>query len=81
MPRNPCYARIPASEARTFAPRCGVKVTAFFRLSEKSKDFSDSRKQEAPVHHRGLLLVCVVKEREKWEISISSGYGLIITGK
>ena len=79
MPRKPCYARIPASEARTFAPRCGVKVTAFFRLSEKSKDFSDSRKQEAPVHHRGLLLVCVVKEREKWEICMITGYDDIVT--
>jgi len=42
MPRKPFRARIPASEARTFAPHIGAKVTAFFRLSEKSLDFFDS---------------------------------------
>ena len=42
MPRKPCCARLPASEARTFAPNSGAKVTAFCRLSEKSLDFFDS---------------------------------------
>ena len=42
MPRKPCCARLPASEARTFVPNSGAKVTAFRRLSEKSLDFFDS---------------------------------------
>ncbi len=47
MPRKPCCARLPASEARTFAPLRGAKVTAFCRLSEKSWDFSDSLRSRA----------------------------------
>ena len=35
MPRKPCCARIPASEARTFAPRSGAKVTAFLQAVGK----------------------------------------------
>src|SRR5699024_4313315 len=31
MPRKPCCARVPASEARTFAPNSGAKVTAFLQ--------------------------------------------------
>jgi hypothetical protein len=30
MPREPCRARIEASEARTFGLRSSAKVTAFF---------------------------------------------------
>ena len=29
-----------------------------------------NRRQKAPVNDRGLLPVCVVKEREKWENSL-----------
>ncbi len=36
--------KAPASGVRTFAPLCGTKVTAFFRLSKKSKDIFDSLK-------------------------------------
>ena len=32
MPREVCCARLPAGEARTFAPLCGAKVTAFYTL-------------------------------------------------
>ena len=35
MPRKPCCARLPASEARTFAPQCGAKVTAFLHAAGK----------------------------------------------
>ena len=35
IPRKPCCARIPASEARTFAPRSGAKVTAFLQAVRK----------------------------------------------
>ena len=38
-----------------------------------------NKQQKAPASRRGLLLVCVVKEREKWEISILlSGYSHIL---
>ena len=38
-----------------------------------------NKQQKAPAFRRGLLLVCVVKEREKWEISILlSGYSHIL---
>ena len=39
MPRKPCCARIPASEARTFAPQCGAKVTAFWHADRKVLGF------------------------------------------
>ena len=32
MPRKPCTARLPGSGARTFAPLCGAKVTAFLSV-------------------------------------------------
>ena len=32
-----------------------------------------NKQQKAPASRRGLLLVCVVKEREKWEIVSSLG--------
>ena len=48
MPRNPCCARVPASGTRTFPPRSGGKVSAFFRLSEKFRNFSDSLKGQVP---------------------------------
>ena len=32
MPRKPCCARVPAREARTFAPQRGAKVTALFTI-------------------------------------------------
>src|SRR5699024_12019906 len=35
MPRKACCARLPASEARTFVPLCGAKVTAFLQAVEK----------------------------------------------
>ena len=35
MPRKPCCARIPASEARTFAPNSGAKATAFLQAVGK----------------------------------------------
>ncbi|HJG86655.1 hypothetical protein, partial [Pseudoflavonifractor capillosus] len=35
MPRKPCCARLPGSGARTFAPLCGAKVTAFLKAVEK----------------------------------------------
>ena len=35
MPRKPCCARLPASEARTFAPNSGAKVTAFLQAVGK----------------------------------------------
>ena len=37
MPRKPCCARLPASEAKTFAPLCGAKVTAFLKAGEKGQ--------------------------------------------
>ena len=45
MPRKPCCARLPGSGARTFAPLCGAKVTAFCRF------------QYNPVEEKGICLL------------------------
>ena len=42
-PAMPCAARFAASEARTFVPLCGTKVTAFLKAVRKVRpDFFDS---------------------------------------
>ena len=39
----------------------------------------EKEQQKAPAKRRGLLPVCVVKEREKWEICMITGYDDIVT--
>lgn len=45
-----------------------IKIQILEILPHHAQRGIQNRRQKAPVDDRGLLSVCVVKEREKWEI-------------
>src|SRR5699024_4732165 len=71
----PCRARRSASAARTFPPRSGGKVTAFFRLSEKSLDFFDSLSARTASSGAGAFLCLRLTDTGSLLGAVRSGGG------